>query len=154
MVDWESYFGSSRNLDQPSTHLLGLKMRQEISLPDGSQALSHYTDAVRFNDLLFISGVVALDAANNIVAPGDVVGQADFILATMGKILALAGAGFADVLRVTVYLRNVEDRTLINGLRQQYFGVARPASTLIEVSALALPGLLIEIEAVAGIPQT
>jgi 2-iminobutanoate/2-iminopropanoate deaminase len=108
---------------------------------------------VRFNDLLFISGVVALDAANNIVAPGDVVGQADFILATMGKILALAGAGFADVLRVTVYLRNVEDRTLINGLRQQYFGVARPASTLIEVSALALPGLLIEIEAVAGIPQ-
>jgi len=129
-------------------------MRQEISLPDGSRALSHYTDAVRFNDLLFISGVVALDAANNIVAPGDVVGQADFILATIGKILALAGAGFADVLRVTVYLRNVEDRTLINGLRQQYFGAKRPASTLIEVSALALPGLLIEIEAVAGIPQT
>jgi 2-iminobutanoate/2-iminopropanoate deaminase len=132
---------------------LGLAMRQEFSLADGSQALSHYTDAVRFNDLLFISGVVARDAANNIVAPGDVVGQADFILATMGKILALAGAGFADVLRVTVYLRSIEDRTLINGLRQQYFGAAKPASTLIEVSALALPGLLIEIEAVAGIPR-
>jgi reactive intermediate/imine deaminase len=128
-------------------------MRSEISLADGSQALSHYTDAVCFNDLLFVSGVVALDGANNIVAPGDVVGQTDFILSTMGKILAQAGAGFADVLRVTIYLLHVEDRVRINHVRQQYFGETRPASTLIEVSALALPGLLVEIEAVAGIPS-
>jgi reactive intermediate/imine deaminase len=128
-------------------------MRSEISLADGSQALSHYTDAVRFNDLLFVSGVVALDSANNIVAPGDAVGQTDFILSTMGKILAQAGAGFADVLRVTIYLLHVEDRVRINHVRQQYFGETRPASTLIEVSALALPGLLVEIEAVAGIPS-
>jgi 2-iminobutanoate/2-iminopropanoate deaminase len=127
-------------------------MRQEISLPGSGPALSHYTDAVRFGDLLFISGIVALDLENNVVAPGDVVGQADHILAAMGQILAQAGGSFEDVLRVTVYLRDVEDRIKINPVRQKYFGETKPASTLLEVSALALPGLLVEIEAVAGLP--
>ena len=129
-----------------------MTLRSEISLPGQAPALSHYTDAVRFGNLLFISGTVALDGANNVVAPGDVVGQADHILTTMGRILAQAGGNFADVLRMTVYLLDVNDRTRINPVRQKHFGVAKPASTLIEVSALAVPGLLIEIEAVAGLP--
>ena len=129
-----------------------MTMRSEVSLPGKGPALSHYTDAVRFGDLLFISGTVALDGENNVVAAGDVVGQADYILAAIGRILAAAGGSFADVLRVTVYLLDIEDRTRINPVRQQYFGATKPASTLIEVSALALPGLLIEIEAVAGLP--
>jgi 2-iminobutanoate/2-iminopropanoate deaminase len=129
-----------------------MTMRSEISLPGMGPALSHYTDAVRFGDLLFISGTVALDGENNVVAPGDVVGQTEHILAGMGRILAQAGGSFADVLRVTVYLLDVNDRTRINPVRQKYFGSAKPASTLIQVSALAVAGLLIEIEAVAGLP--
>jgi reactive intermediate/imine deaminase len=114
--------------------------------------LSHYTDAVRFGNLLFISGTVALDSENNVIAPEDVVGQTEHILETIGRILVQAGGSFVDVLRMTVYLLDVNDRTRINPVRQKYFGAAKPASTLIEVSALAVPGLLIEIEAVAGLP--
>ena len=71
----------------------------------------------------------------------------------MKLILDAAGAGFQDVLRVTVYLTDIADRTVINPVRQTYFGATRPASTLIEVSALAVPGMKVEIEAVVGLPN-
>jgi 2-iminobutanoate/2-iminopropanoate deaminase len=127
-------------------------MREEIRLSGGAEPLSHYTDAVRFGNLLFISGIAPHDADGRIVAEGDVVGQTEFVLHTMGQILERAGAGFADVLKVTVYLTDIADRTRINPVRQRYFGNAKPASTLVEVSKLALPGMLVEIEAVAGLP--
>ncbi len=71
----------------------------------------------------------------------------------MEKVLKAAGASFADVLKVTVYLTDVDDRTKINPVRQRYFGDARPASTLIEVSRLAIPGMKVEVEAVVGLPN-
>ena len=126
-------------------------MRAEIRLSGAAEPLSHYTDAVRFGDLLFISGIAAIGPDGSVVAPGDVVAQTEFILHTMGAILTTAGASFADVLKVTVYLTNVEDRTKINPVRQKYFGSAKPASTLVEISKLVLPDLLVEIEAVAGL---
>jgi 2-iminobutanoate/2-iminopropanoate deaminase len=126
-------------------------MREELALSSAAAPISHYTDAVRFGDLLFISGMVALDERNNVIAPGDVVGQAEFIFATIGRVLAQAGGGFENVLRVTVYLLDVADRTRINPVRQKFFGATKPASTLIGVRDLALPGLLIEVEAIAGL---
>ena len=63
-----------------------------------------------------------------------------------------AGADFRDILRVTVYLTDVADRTRINPIRQEFFGAARPASTLIGVKELAIPGMKVEIEAVVGLP--
>ena len=68
-------------------------------------------------------------------------------------VLSAAGCSFADVVKVTTFLVNVDDRPAINPVRMEFFGDARPASTLIEVSALAVPGALLEIEAVAAIPD-
>ena len=68
------------------------------------------------------------------------------------RVLAAAGATFADVVKVTVYLTDIDDRTRINPVRQEVFGDARPASTLVEVSALAIPGAKLEVEAVALVP--
>jgi enamine deaminase RidA (YjgF/YER057c/UK114 family) len=64
-------------------------------------------------------------------------------------VLAAAGATPADVVKVTVYLLDIDDRPAINPVRQEFFGSARPASTLVEVSRLAVPGALLEIEAIA-----
>jgi 2-iminobutanoate/2-iminopropanoate deaminase len=125
--------------------------RQEIRLATISEPISHYTDAVRFGDLLFISGVAPLDERGALVGGEDVVAQTERIFAIMRGILVEAGADFADVLKVTVYLTDAADRTKINPVRQKYFGAARPASTLIEVSALAIPGMKVEIEAVVGL---
>jgi 2-iminobutanoate/2-iminopropanoate deaminase len=96
-----------------------------------------------------VSGVVPVDGQGRLVGEGDVVEQARQVFRTMGEVLAAAGASFADVVKVTVFLTDVEDRALINPVRREFFGAARPASTLVEISRLAIPGARIEVEAVA-----
>ncbi|MBN8962762.1 MAG: RidA family protein [Rhizobiales bacterium] len=127
--------------------------RQEISVPGLNPPISHYCDAVRFGNLLFISGMAPLDADLNVIGGDDVVAQAEAVFAALDKILKQAGASFADILKVTVLLTDVNDRAKINPVRQRYFGSAKPASTLFEVSRLAVPGMKVEIEAVAGLPN-
>jgi len=127
--------------------------RQEFRVAGLHEPISHYTDAVRFGDLLFVSGVAPLDARLRLVGGGDPAEQTRQIFRNLGAILRAAGATPADVLKVTVYLTHVDDRTRINPIRQEFFGKARPASTLVEVSRLAIPGMRVEIEAVVGLPR-
>jgi reactive intermediate/imine deaminase len=126
--------------------------RQEFRVDGLAEPISHYTDAVRFRDLLFICGVAPLDEAGR-VPTADVVGQAELVFQNLKKILDAAGAGFSDILKVTVFLTDIADRTKINPVRQRHFGQARPASTLIGVNELAVPGMKLEIEAVVGLPD-
>ncbi|HZB91421.1 MAG TPA: RidA family protein [Stellaceae bacterium] len=128
-------------------------MREELRVAGLSTPISHYTDAVRWGDLLFISGVAPLDAEGRLVGGEDVVAQTRQVFRNLRCVLDAVGADFADILKVTVYLTDVADRTRINPVRQEFFGAARPASTLIGVAALALPGMKVEIEAVAGLKR-
>jgi 2-iminobutanoate/2-iminopropanoate deaminase len=126
--------------------------REEIHMPGWPPAISHYCDAVRHGDTLYISGLWPFGDDGKLHGAGDAHAQCEIILRRMGEVLARVGAGPADVLKVTVYLTNIDDRTRINPARQAFFGAAKPASTLVEVSRLAIPGMLVEIEAVAAIP--
>lgn len=126
--------------------------REEFRVDGICPPISHYTDAVRFGNLLFISGIAPADGNGKVVFPDDPVAQTRFILECMQKVLESAGASFENILRVTVYLTDVADRVKINPVRQEFFGSTLPASTLIGVKALALPGMRVEIEAVAGLP--
>lgn len=128
-------------------------MRQEYRVAGLQKPISHYTDAVRFNDLVFISGLAPFDENDRLVGEGDVAAQARQIFKNMRKILDAVGADFSDILKVTVFLSDVSDRAKINPVRQEFFGSSRPASTLIGVSELALPGMKIEIEAVVGLSK-
>jgi 2-iminobutanoate/2-iminopropanoate deaminase len=122
--------------------------RREIAVEGLAAPLSHYTDAVVAGDTLYLSGIVPVDAAGEIVGD-DVAAQARQVFANMRRVLAAAGAEPGDVVKVTIYLLDVDDRPLINPVRQEFFGSARPASTLVEVSRLAVPGARLEVEAVA-----
>jgi reactive intermediate/imine deaminase len=126
--------------------------RQELRVPGLNEPISHYTDAVRFGNTLFVSGMGPLAEDGSLVGEGDVAEQARQVLRNLGAVLRAAGASPADVLKVTVYLTDIGDRALINPVRREFFGEARPASTLVEVSALAIPGMKVEIEAVVGLP--
>jgi 2-iminobutanoate/2-iminopropanoate deaminase len=126
--------------------------REEIRVPGQPEPISHYTDAVRVGDLVFVSGCVPVDVEGQLVGEDDVVAQARQAFANVGAVLAAAGCSFADVAKVTIFLTDVDDRPLINPVRQELFGGARPASTLVEVSRLAIPGAKIEVEAVAVVP--
>lgn len=127
--------------------------RRELRVPSLADPLSHYTDAVLAGDLLFVSGVLAVDREGALVGGEDVVAQARQVFANLRAVLEAGGCGFEDVVKVTVFLTDVDDRPLINPVRQGVFGDARPASTLVEVSRLALPGAKIEVEAVALVPS-
>ena len=125
--------------------------REEFRVAGLGEPISHYTDAVRHGDLLFISGCGPFDEANRIVGGDDAAQQCRQILKNIDKILVAANATFADVLKVTVYLTDVGDRTVINPVRKEFFGQTRPASTLIGVAALAFPEMKVEIDAVAAL---
>jgi reactive intermediate/imine deaminase len=124
--------------------------REEIRVSSQSEPISHYTDAVRAGGLVFVSGIVPVDPAGNLVGGDDVAAQARKVFENMGEVLEAAGCSFADVVKVTVYLTDVDDRPRINPVRQEVFGSTRPASTLVEISRLAIPGAKIEVDAVAA----
>jgi 2-iminobutanoate/2-iminopropanoate deaminase len=126
-----------------------MAVREEIRVPGQAEPISHYTDAVRAGDLLFVSGCVPVDSEGKLVGGVDVVAQTRQALENVGRVLEAAGVTFADVAKVTVYLTDVDDRPKINPVRRQFFGETHPASTLVEVSRLAIPGAKVEIEAVA-----
>ncbi len=121
----------------------------QIRAPGLSEPISHYSDAVRAGHTIYISGQASLDADGRLVGRGDVVAQTRKVLDNMKIVLAAAGGTLDDVVKVTVYLGNVDERPKVNQVRQEYFGANRPASTLIEISRFAMDGMLIEIEAVA-----
>ena len=127
--------------------------RREIRAAGLADPISHYTDAVVAGGLLFVSGLVGVDRHGALVGGDDVVAQTRQVFANMRAVLDEAGCRFEDVVKVTVYLTDVDDRPKINPVRQEVFGDARPASTLVEVSRLAVPGAIVEIEAVALIPR-
>jgi reactive intermediate/imine deaminase len=126
--------------------------RREIRVDGLAEPISHFTDAVQAGDLLFVSGIVAVDGAGRLVGGEDVVAQTRQVFENMRAVLAAAGCAFEDVVKVTVFLTDIDDRPLINPVRQEVFGASRPASTLVEVSRLAVEGAKVEVEAVAVVP--
>jgi 2-iminobutanoate/2-iminopropanoate deaminase len=123
--------------------------REEYSVEGMMVPLSHYADAVRAGDLLFVSGCVPVDGEGQLVGGDDVVAQAECVFRNVGAVLAAAGASARDVVKVTVFVTDIDDRPKINPVRQAFFGETRPASTLVEISKLAIPGAKLEVEAVA-----
>jgi 2-iminobutanoate/2-iminopropanoate deaminase len=116
--------------------------------------ISPYVNVVKARGtLVFVSGQVAMDERGAVVGAGDVVAQCETALEHVARGLRAAGAGPEHVAKVTIYVRNMEDRVKIVPVRARFFGDALPASTIVEVSKLAHPDLLIEIEAVAVIPD-
>lgn len=130
-----------------------MAVREEFQAEGVNAPLSHYTDAVRYGDLVYISGCGPVDEHLNLVGGDDPAAQTRQVLLNMQKILDSVGAGFEDILKVTVYLTDIADLKAINPVRQEFFGSARPASTLIEISRLAVDRMRVEIDAVAGLPK-
>ena len=109
--------------------------------------VSHYCHAVRAGDHVWISGTVGLDA--NGTAPVDIVEQFELAISNLDAVLSNAGGSVADIVKISIFLLDIEDRVRINPIRERYFGEHRPAATLVEVSKLVLPGLKVEIESEA-----
>jgi 2-iminobutanoate/2-iminopropanoate deaminase len=131
---------------------VAMKGFQRLRVPEHlPEPISHYTDGVLADGWLYISGMLALDAKGNLIGKGDVVAQTERVLENIKAVLDKAGATFDDVVKVTVYLRRIEDRAAVNTMRKRFFGESRPASTLVEITGLVIPDALVEIDAVARV---
>ena len=111
------------------------------------EPVSHYCHVVRAGDHIWLSGMVGMTADGHI--PEDTVGQFRIAVATIDNCLRAAGGRPDQIVKVQVFMTDISERAAINPIRQEYFGEYRPASTLVEVSALVDPRMKVEIEAVA-----
>lgn len=105
----------------------------------------------RVDDLVFLSGQAAIDQDGNIVGAGDFDAQADQVFRNISDVLEAAGSGLDQVVKVTIYLTDMGNFPKVMELRQKWFSKPWPADTIVEVSSLALPELMIEIEAIATV---
>ena len=111
-----------------------------------------FSPAISAGNLLFLAGTTAVDEKNQLVAPGDIAGQARFIYQKFAKLLAAAGAGFADVVETTEYITTTEGYKRTADVRREFFRPPYPTATGVIVAGLLREGTLIEIKAIAVLP--
>jgi 2-iminobutanoate/2-iminopropanoate deaminase len=123
-------------------------MREVISTKDAPQAIGPYSQAIKANGLVFTSGQIAIDPANQQVIAGDVAAQTDRVLRNLSEILEAAGSGLGKVVRCTVFLKNMGDFAAMNAVYGKYFGTVPPARSTVEVARLPKDAL-VEIDVIA-----
>jgi enamine deaminase RidA (YjgF/YER057c/UK114 family) len=128
-------------------------IRLSISSGASWEPIVGYSRAVRVGGHVFVSGTAAVDAEGNIVGKGDPYEQTAFICRKIQTALEQAGATLKHVVRTRMYVVNIKDWEDIGRAHGEYFGSIRPATAMIQVSALISPEMLVEIEADAIIDE-
>ncbi len=125
-------------------------MRQNVSSNSPYEPAVGFSRAVRIGNQVFVSGTVAWDAEGRIAAT-DVYSQTKAAIANIEAALAKAGAALSDVVRTRIYVTDIASADDAGRAHREAFGEIRPASTLVEVSRLVSPEMLVELEADAVI---
>jgi enamine deaminase RidA (YjgF/YER057c/UK114 family) len=124
---------------------------ERILLDDQMAPVSHYCHSVIAGNLIWVSGIVGQTADGHI--PEDTVAQFDIAMEAMDACLRAAGGAPHTVTKVQIFMTDISERASINPARIAYFGEHRPASTLVEVSALVDPRMKVEIECMAVVAE-
>lgn len=120
--------------------------RQNISSGAPFEASVGYSRAVRVGDLVFVAGTTAVDETGKVHSPGDAEAQTDYVLQKIGRALKEAGATFADVVRTRIFVTDIQAFAAVGRAHGRIFKDIRPASTMVEISALVDPAMVVEIE--------
>lgn len=123
-------------------------MRGVIRTADAPKAIGPYSQAIRANGLLFTAGQVAIDPSTQQLIEGDITAQTERVLKNLSAILKASGCGLKDVLRCTVFLKDMNDFTAMNAVYGKYFDTTPPARSTVEVSRLPKDAL-VEIDVIA-----
>ena len=123
-------------------------MREVIATKNGPQAIGPYSQAIKANGFVFVSGQVAIDPATQQVVSGSVSVQTERALKNLSGILTAAGSEMAKVVRSTVFLKNIGDFAAMNEVYGKYFTSEPPARSTVEVARLP-KDVLVEIDVIA-----
>ncbi len=124
--------------------------RQQIDVSAIHSPVGRYAHAVRYKDLLYVSGSGPFNRDGDLVGAGDIVAQTTQTLQNLKMILEAAGLSFANVIKETIYLTDINDCAATRAVREKFYGSVLPAATLLEISRCVHPDMKIEIEIVAG----
>ena len=122
----------------------------DVRMQEGRPAYSHVVTVADPGKIIYVAGQLGRDADGNIV-PGGMRGQLEQLFKNLEKCLTAAGAGWADVVKTNTFVTDYAAFSECRDIRMRYFGVAVPTSTTIQISGLAQPGAMVEIELVAVI---
>lgn len=123
-------------------------MREVIATENGPKAIGPYSQAIKANGFIFVSGQVAIDPATQQVIGGDVAAQTDRVLQNLSSILKAAGTSLEKAVRCGVFLQNMGDFAAMNEVYGKYFPSAPPARSTVEVPRLP-KDVLVEIDVIA-----
>ena len=123
-------------------------MREVIATNDGPKAIGPYSQAIKANGFVFVSGQVAFDPVTQQIIEGDVSAQTDRVLQNLSAILKAAGSSLEKVVKSSVFLKNMADFAAMNEVYGRYFTQAPPARSTVEVARLP-KDVLVEIDVIA-----
>jgi len=123
-------------------------MRQVIATDKGPKAIGPYSQAIKANGLVFLSGQIPLDPATQQLIEGDVAAQTERVLQNITGILEAAGTSLARVLKTTVFLKSMNDFAAMNEVYGKHFSAEPPARSTVEVARLP-KDVLVEIDVIA-----
>lgn len=123
-------------------------MREVVLTDRGPKPIGPYSQAIKVNGLLFVSGQVSIDAKTNEFLPGDVAQQTQRVLDNLKAIVEAAGSKLGHVVKTTVYLKNMSDFAAMNEVYGKYFAAAPPARSTVEVARLPKDAL-VEMDVIA-----
>jgi 2-iminobutanoate/2-iminopropanoate deaminase len=124
-------------------------VKQSISSPDAPKAIGPYSQAVRAGQLLFLSGQVPLDPVTGQMIDGDIAAQTRRVFENLGAVLRAGGRSFADVVRTTVFLADMNDFAAMNEVYGRYFTEPYPARATVQVARLPKDAR-VEIDVIAS----
>ncbi|MBT3878286.1 MAG: RidA family protein [Candidatus Scalindua sp.] len=124
--------------------------RDIIATTKAPQAIGPYSQAVRFNNLLFLSGQIPLEPESGEILKGNIKEQTKQILENLKNVLIAGGSSLDNVLKTTIFLANMEDYATVNEVYAQFFEKSQPARSTVQVSRLPMD-VKIEIDAIACI---
>ena len=123
------------------------KFKKIIATDKAPQAIGPYSQAIETENLIFTSGVIPINPVTGELVLGGIRDQADQAIANLVELIHAAGAETEDVVKTTVFIKNMEDFNVVNEVYEKYFTKSFPARSCVEVSRLP-KNVLIEIEAV------
>ena len=128
-------------------------MKQAISSADAPKAIGPYSQAVKAGQLLFLSGQVPLDPVSGQMIDGDIAAQTRRVFENLGAVLEAGGRSFADVVRTTVFLADMNDFAAMNAVYGEYFKEPYPARATVQVARLPKDAR-VEIDVIASYDAT